>query len=61
MRSALILSGIGNSWFLVGSVPALFGTLTDAVASPSSRFAAMLSFAAVNRLVLTPRLAAGDG
>ena len=24
--SVLILSGIGNSWFLVGSVPALFGT-----------------------------------
>src|SRR5689334_8736892 len=24
--AALIVSGIGNSWFLVGSVPALFGT-----------------------------------
>jgi putative copper export protein/mono/diheme cytochrome c family protein len=58
----LILSGIGNSWFLVGSVPALFGTrygvllLTKLVL-----LAAMLSLAAVNRLVLTPRLAAGDG
>jgi putative copper export protein/mono/diheme cytochrome c family protein/peroxiredoxin len=60
--SALILSGIGNSWFLVGSVPALFGTTYGTLlVAKLALLAAMLSFAAVNRLVLTPRLAAGDG
>ncbi|HEV7412027.1 MAG TPA: copper homeostasis membrane protein CopD [Casimicrobiaceae bacterium] len=60
--SVLILSGIGNSWFLVGSVPALFGTRYGILLlAKLALLAAMLSFAAVNRLVLPPRLAAGDG
>jgi putative copper resistance protein D len=60
--SVLILSGVGNSWFLVGSVPALFGTRYGVLLlAKLALLAAMLSFAAVNRLVLTPRLAAGDG
>jgi putative copper resistance protein D len=60
--SALVLSGIGNSWFLVGSVPALFGTRYGILLlAKLALLAAMLSLAAVNRLVLTPRLAAGDG
>jgi putative copper export protein/mono/diheme cytochrome c family protein/peroxiredoxin len=59
--SVLILSGIGNSWFLVGSVPALFGTAYGALLlSKLALLAMMLSLAAVNRLVLTPRLDAGD-
>jgi putative copper export protein/mono/diheme cytochrome c family protein/peroxiredoxin len=59
--SALIVSGAGNSWFLVGSVPALFGTTYGILLlAKLALLAAMLSFAAVNRLVLTPRLAAGD-
>lgn len=58
---ALILSGVGNSWFLVGSVPALFGTVYGALLlAKLALLALMLSIAALNRLVLTPRLAAGD-
>ena len=57
---ALVLSGVGNSWFLVGSVPALFGTIYGALLlAKLGLLAVMLSLAAVNRLVLTPRLAAG--
>ncbi len=59
--SALILSGLGNSWFLVGSVPALFGTTYGALLlAKLALLAVMISLAALNRLVLTPRLAAGD-
>jgi putative copper resistance protein D len=59
--SVLILSGIGNSWFLLGSVPALFGTRYGTLLlAKLALLAVMLSFAAVNRLVLTPRLAADD-
>ena len=59
--SALILSGLGNSWFLVGSVPALFGTTYGALLiAKLALLAVMLSLAALNRLVLTPRLGGGD-
>ncbi|MGH8852329.1 MAG: CopD family protein [Casimicrobiaceae bacterium] len=59
--SALILSGIGNSWFLVGSIPALLGTLYGRLLlAKLVLLAVMLALAAVNRLVLTPRLAGGD-
>jgi len=59
--SVLILSGVGNSWFLVGSVPALFGTRYGMLLlAKLALLAAMLSLAAVNRLILTPRLSAGD-
>jgi putative copper export protein/mono/diheme cytochrome c family protein len=59
--SVLILSGVGNSWFLVGSVPALFGTRYGTLLlAKLAVLAAMLSLAAVNRLILTPRLSAGD-
>lgn len=59
--SALILSGVGNSWFLVGSVPALFGTRYGTLLlAKLALLAAMLSLAAINLLILTPRLAAGD-
>ncbi len=59
--SVLILSGVGNSWFLVGSIPALFGTRYGVLLlAKLALLAAMLSLAAVNRLILTPRLDAGD-
>ncbi len=59
--TALILSGIGNSWFLVGSVPALLGTPYGMLLlAKLALLALMLSFAAANRLVLTPRLGAGE-
>jgi putative copper resistance protein D len=60
--AALLASGIVNTWLLVGSVSALFG-------SPYGRlvvlkvvlFALMVMVAAVNRLRLTPRLAGRTG
>ena len=59
--TVLIVSGIGNSWTLVGSVPALFGTRYGALLlAKLLLFALMLSFAAANRLQLSPRLAAGS-
>lgn len=59
--AALILSGIGNSWFLVGSLPALAGTdYGRLLLLKLALLAAMLGLAAVNRTVLTPRLANGD-
>jgi putative copper export protein/mono/diheme cytochrome c family protein/peroxiredoxin len=58
---ALILSGVGNSWFLVGSLPALFGTTYGRLLlAKLALLAVMLIFATANRLVLTPRLGAGD-
>ena len=59
--SVLILTGIGNSWFLVGSIPALFGSRYGTLLlAKLALLAAMLCLAAVNRLILTPRLSAGD-
>ncbi|MEP6998089.1 MAG: copper homeostasis membrane protein CopD, partial [Betaproteobacteria bacterium] len=59
--SALILSGIGSSWFLVGSIPALFGTRYGVLLlAKVALLAVMLALAAANRLLLTPRLAGGD-
>lgn len=58
--TALILTGVGNSWLLVGSVPALFGTRYGLLLlAKLALVVAMLSLAAVNRMILTPRLAAG--
>lgn len=58
---ALIMSGVGNSWFLVGSVPALLGTAYGRLlVAKLALLTVMLIFAAANRLVLTPQLGAGD-
>jgi putative copper export protein/mono/diheme cytochrome c family protein/peroxiredoxin len=58
---ALILSGLGNSWFLVGSVPALFGTTYGRLLlAKLALLAVMLILAAVNRLMLTPQLGVGN-
>jgi len=57
--SALVVTGLVNSWYLVGSIPALlasnYGWL---LLCKLVLFAAMLALAAVNRLRLTPQLAA---
>jgi len=55
--ATLVLTGILNSWFLVGSVPALVGTLYGRLLMLKvGLFIAMVALAAVNRLRLMPRL-----
>jgi len=55
--SALVLSGLGNGWYLVGGVPALIGTdYGQLLLMKLVLFAAMVALAAVNRLSLTARL-----
>ena len=57
--ATLIASGLVNSWYLVGNVPALVGTPYGRLLLVKlALFAAMLSLAAVNRFRLTPRLIA---
>ena len=59
--SALVLSGLANAWYLVGSVPALVGTeYGRLLLAKVAVFAAMVMLAAVNRLSLTPRLQRQD-
>lgn len=53
----LLATGIVNSWMLVGSTAALFETgYGRLLLLKISLFIGMLAFAAVNRLILTPRL-----
>jgi len=55
----LVATGSINAWFLVGSSRALFGTEYGRVLlAKLALFAVMLSFAAFNRTILTPRLLA---
>jgi putative copper resistance protein D len=55
----LIATGIVNSWLLLGSVSALVTTLYGKLLlAKIGLFVLMLAFAAVNRLLLTPQLAA---
>ena len=55
--SALVLSGLANTWYLVGDVPALVGTdYGRLLLAKLALFAAMATFAAVNHWHLTPRL-----
>lgn len=56
---ALLATGIVNSWFLVGSIPALFGTpYGQLLLLKIALFALMVTVAAINRQRLTPRLLA---
>lgn len=56
--TTLILSGLVNSWFLVGSIPALFGTAYGhLLLIKLGLVLGMLALAAVNRFRLTPDLA----
>jgi copper resistance protein D len=58
----LVLSGIVNTWILVGSFGALFVTEYGQILMLKLViFAFMLAFAAVNRFRLTPRLALPSG
>ncbi len=60
--ATLIASGTANAWFLVGSVKALTTTEYGRVLMVKlALFAVMIVIAAVNRSVLTPRLAASAG
>jgi copper resistance protein D len=59
--AALILSGIINAWILVGSFEGLVDTLYGQLLTLKlTAFAAMLTFAAINRFSLTPRLASAS-
>jgi len=52
----LLLTGVVNAWYTVGSVPALLGTVYGhMLLLKLALFGAMLSLAAVNRMRLTPR------
>ena len=54
---ALLLSGLANTWYLVGDVPALVGTdYGRLLLAKLALFAAMITLALVNRLRLAPRL-----
>ncbi|HYT95899.1 MAG TPA: CopD family protein, partial [Casimicrobiaceae bacterium] len=58
---ALIVSGIVNSWYLVGDVPAMFGTdYGRLLTTKLALFFAMVALATANRYRLTPRVAARD-
>lgn len=60
--SALVLTGLVNSWFLVGNIPGLVGTsYGHLLLIKLALFASMLCFAAINRQRLTPRLVALPG
>jgi putative copper export protein/mono/diheme cytochrome c family protein len=55
---ALLLSGFGNAWHLVGDIPALLGTpYGQLLIVKSLLFAIMVGLAAINRLRLTPQVA----
>ena len=55
--SALIVTGLANTWYLVGDVPALIGTdYGRLLMAKVALFLAMLTLAATNRWQLTPRL-----
>jgi putative copper export protein/mono/diheme cytochrome c family protein len=59
--AALLITGTISTWFLVGSVPALIGTLYgELLLLKIALFAVMVTVAAINRLRLLPRLAATD-
>ena len=60
--TVLLISGAVNTWYLVGSIPALLGTSYGQVLlAKLALVAAMLCVAAYNRWRLVPRLAAGNG
>ena len=58
---ALVVSGLVNTWLLVGDLPHLIGTEYGRMLMLKlAFFVAMLALAAVNRVALTPRIAARD-
>lgn len=60
--AAVAVSGLGNGYFLVGSLAGLLGTPYGyLLLIKLALFAAMLAIAAINRHILTPRLAMSRG
>jgi putative copper resistance protein D len=58
----LLVTGIVNTWFLAGTIPALLGTAYGRLLLIKiALFAAMVGVASINRSRLTPRLARGLG
>jgi copper resistance protein D len=58
----LLLTGLSNTWFLVGSLPRLMGTAYgQLLLLKIALVIAMVAVAAVNRLVLMPRLRDASG
>jgi putative copper export protein/mono/diheme cytochrome c family protein len=58
--AVLLASGVVNAWYLIGSVPALFGTAYgQTLLIKLALVAGLLWLAAVNRWRLLPRLASG--
>jgi putative copper export protein/mono/diheme cytochrome c family protein len=58
---ALLVTGIINSWFLVGTIPALVGTdYGHLLLAKIALFGAMVLLAAINRGRLTPRIAGSN-
>jgi putative copper resistance protein D len=58
----LLLTGVANAWYTLGSVPALFGTdYGRLLLAKLALFATMIALAAINRLRWTPRLRATAG
>lgn len=56
--ATLVATGTVNSWFLVGTVPALIGTAYGRMLSLKlALFAAMIGLAAINRWLLAPKIA----
>jgi putative copper resistance protein D len=57
--ATLVATGLVNTWYLAGNIPALVGTpYGHLLLVKLVLFAAMLGFAAINRVKLTPRLIA---
>lgn len=55
--ATLLITGSINTWYLAGSIPALTGTdYGHLLLTKIALFLGMVAIAAVNRLVLTPRL-----
>lgn len=55
--TVLLLTGLSNTWFLVGSLPGLVGTAYgQLLLLKIALVIAMAAVAAINRLVLVPRL-----
>lgn len=63
--ATLVLTGLVNSWYLLGGLPGLFGTTYGLLLIVKiALFLTMLTLAAINRLRLTPelvRVPRGDG
>jgi copper resistance protein D len=58
--ATLLVTGTINTWYLVGSIPALVGTYYgQLLLAKIALFVAMVAIAAVNRLRFTPRLVHG--